>query len=385
MTDDAHLQVLAERFGTPTYVYDLDAVAERVAALRAALPEAELRYAVKANPNGALLRRLASLGVGAEVITLGELERAHRAGFDGPRLLVGGPGQTPELVARGSQLGAGLVSLDSEAAARAWQAGAAGGAGFLVRLNPGFDPGTHAHLATGAQGAKFGLPPARAHALAERLQADGALAGFHVHAGSMLADAAVHAEVLRRLAPLLDAFPEARTLNLGGGFAAPDFPLEALADVVRPVLRARGLHLVLEPGRWLVAEAGVLLTRVLARKPDPPGHWIADAGMADLLRPALYEAVHPIRALGRTGAPASPEDGDVDGPLCENADRLGRARRLQAAPGDLLAVERAGAYGFAMASNYASSLRPAEVVLEGGSARLARRRERPEDLWRDET
>lgn len=385
MTDAALLHGLAERYGTPLYVYDLDAVAARVAALREALPEAGLRYAVKANPNGALLRRLADLGVGAEVITLGELERAHRAGIDPAQLLVGGPGQGAELRTRAVELGAGLVSLDGAGQYEAWRHAAPAGTRFLVRLNPGFDPRTHQHLATGAAEAKFGVPHAQARELAARVHADGRLAGFHVHAGSMIDDPAVHEEVLRRLAPLLDTFPEARTLDLGGGFAVPGFPLAAFAEVVRPVVRARGLHLLLEPGRWLVAEAGVLLTRVLWWKDEPPGHWIADAGMADLLRPALYEAEHPIRVVrGPEKAPAPARLGEVQGPLCENADRLGRARRLTAAPGDLLAIDRAGAYGFGMASNYASSLRPAEVVLEAGLARLARRRERPEDLWHEE-
>jgi diaminopimelate decarboxylase len=380
MLADPVLAELARRHGTPLYVIDLDVVAERVRRLRATLPEARLRYAVKANPAGALLTRLAREAVGVEAITVGELARALRAGIPPADVLVGGPGQGPGLVARAARAGVGHVSLDSEGQWEAWRRTAPAETGFLVRVNPGFDPRTHEHLATGAAASKFGLPVRAAEALAARLDADGRLAGFHVHAGSMIADPSVHRDALGRIAPLFERFANARTIDLGGGFAVPDFDLDAFAREVRPWIAELGLEPILEPGRWLVAEAGVLLTRVLWRKDDPPGHWICDAGMAQLLRPALYGAEHPIRAVGPSQAPL--RSGDVEGPLCENADRLGRDRRLAAGPGDLLAVERAGAYGMAMASNYASDLRPAVVALEGGRPRLVRRRETPEDLWR---
>jgi diaminopimelate decarboxylase len=380
MIPDATLAELAAVHGTPLYVYDLDAVARRVRALRAAVPEAALRYAVKANPSGALLARLAALGVGAEAITVGEVARALRAGVSAGDVLVGGPGQGPDLRALARRVAVGHVSLDGAGQWRAWRDAPPAGTRFLVRVNPGFDPRTHEHLATGAAGSKFGLPLPEAEALAARLDGEGRLAGFHVHAGSMIRDPEVHREILRRVAPLYRRFPAARTFDLGGGFAVPDFDLDALAATVRPWIHERGLELVLEPGRWLVAEAGVLLTRVLWRKDDAPGHWICDAGMAQLLRPALYGAEHPIRVVA--GGDTEIASGDVDGPLCENADRLGRDRRLAAGEGDLLAIGQAGAYGMAMASNYASDLRPAEVVLEDGRARLTRLRESPEDLWR---
>ena len=148
-------------------------------------------------------------------------------------------------------------------------------------------------------------------------------------------------------------------------------------------MRTRGLRLILEPGRWPTAHAGRLLTRVLARKDGATVHWICDAGMADLARPALYGAEYPIRVVPRPDRPELPPvRGEVQGPLCENADRLGRDRTLTARAGDLLEVGAVGAYGTSMASNYASSLRPAEVTIEDGTARLSRRRETVEDLWR---
>ncbi|MEX2500840.1 MAG: diaminopimelate decarboxylase [Trueperaceae bacterium] len=385
---DADLHALAERYGTPLYLYDLDALADRVGLLREALPEAEVRYAVKANPAGAVLKRLAELGVGAEAITEGELARAVRAGIPGERIVLGGPGQGPATRRRAREVGTTQVSLDSLGQWRAWRDEGAARARFLVRVHPRFDPDTHPHLATGATGSKFGLSLDAARAVAREVDAAGLLDGFHVHAGSMIRDPGVHDRIVRMLDPLFRAFPRARALNLGGGFAVPGFDPASLAEVVQPFVAKRDLRLLLEPGRWLVAEAGQLLTRVLWRKEEEPGHWICDAGMAQLLRPALYDAHHPIRVVQRGGAhlpdavpPAPRAHGEVQGPLCENADRLGRDRDLVAGPGDLLSVGLAGAYGMSMASNYASELRPAEVALDRDEARLIRRRESVEDLW----
>jgi diaminopimelate decarboxylase len=383
VTDDL-LTRLAERHGTPLYVYDLDRVATRVATLRAALPGARLRYAVKANANGALLRHLATAGVGAEVITVGELARALRAGIPAGEVVVSGPGQDPDLRRLAREADVGLVSLDGPGQWHAWRDDLPPTTRFLVRVRPGFDPGTLPQLATGARDSKFGLPPGEALELARDVAAAGRLAGLHVHAGSMIADVDVHAAALASLDALLEALPtRAWTVDAGGGFAVPGFDLARYARRIGDWAALRGVDLIVEPGRWLTAEAGVLLTRVLWRKEDAPVHWICDAGMAQLLRPALYDAEHPVRVVRTAPAPAGePVRGDVDGPLCENADRLARDRLLDAGPGDLLAVEQAGAYGMAMASNYASDLRPAEVVVEDGVDRLVRLRETPEDLWR---
>jgi diaminopimelate decarboxylase len=381
---DELLTRLAERHGTPLYVYDLDLVAARVATLRAALPGARLRYAVKANAAGALLRRLADLGVGAEAITVGELARALRAGIPAGDTLVSGPGQDADLRRLARDADVGLVSLDGPGQWRAWRDDLPPTTRFLVRVRPGFDPGTLPQLATGAAGSKFGLPPGPALELAREVAAAGRLAGLHVHAGSMIADVDVHVAALASLEPLLEALPAgAWTVDAGGGWAVPGFDLADYAARIGGWADERGVDLVLEPGRWLTADAGVLLTRVLWRKEGDPVHWICDAGMAQLLRPALYGAEHPVRVLRPAGeAGGLPARGDVDGPLCENADRLARDRELDARAGDLLAVGQAGAYGMAMASQYASDLRPAEVVVEGGEDRLVRLRESPEDLWR---
>ncbi len=373
---------LAQTYGTPTYVYDLDRVSAQVDALRGALPGADLHYAVKANPCGAVLRHLAKQGLGAEVITLGELERALRAGFPPERILLGGPKQDAALRSRAVQAGVKLVSLDSVSQWRGWEQAFQGqevNVRFLVRLNPALDPCTHEHLATGAAESKFGMTLGEAQEVAEAL--GDKLSGFHVHAGSQIAEMSVYDEIFSTLRPLYERFRGADTLDLGGGFVVPNFPLTRFAEKVSS-LEDLDVKLILEPGRYLVAQSGVLLTQVLHVKEGARRHIIADAGMADLLRPALYGAAHPIRVLTSDGDVGMNEV-DVDGPLCENADRLGRGVRLpEVKSGDLLAVREAGAYGFTMASNYASSLRPAEVVVQSGEARLARRREEVEDLWR---
>ena len=384
MFSDDLLTTLAGRFDTPLYVLDVAEVRRRVADMQTAFPGASLRFAVKANPDVAVLRHLNATGVGAEVISEGELARAVRAGMPGDAILLGGPGQAPGVRRLAREVNVGRVSLDGVEQWRAWQEDLPDATRFFVRVNPGLDPATHPHLATGAAYAKFGVAPSVAVELARDVAREGRFAGFHVHVGSMIPDATVHSDVLSLLDTLFDAVPEGREVNLGGGFAVPSFDLNDLAARVTPWAETRGLDVMLEPGRWLVADAGVLLTRVLWRKDAPEGvpgartHWICDAGMAQLVRPALYGAVHPIRMVGE-GSGTSVE-GDVEGPLCENADRLARNVTLAAAAGDLLAVEQAGAYGAGMASNYASDLLPAEVLVDGDSVTLTRRRQTREDL-----
>jgi diaminopimelate decarboxylase len=377
--NDQLLNDIAANVGTPVYVYDLTRLSAQRQRLAAALPKAQLYYAVKANSCGALLRQLAAEGVGAEAITEGELARALAAGIPAARIVLGGPGQHAPLIAQAAAAEVGLVSLDSLSQWRLWQKQPYGGR-FLLRVNPALDPKTHPHLATGAAESKFGMTVAEARALAGELSARSKLAGFHVHAGSQLTDVAVYDAIFSVLAPLYEQF-SAPLLDIGGGFGVPGFDLAGFSDKVRRFAGRFGLTVILEPGRFLVAEAGVLLTRVLHVKDGARKHVIADAGMAELLRPALYGARHPLRVIGK--ASAAEQLADIDGPLCENADRLAEQLTLpELAPGDLLAIEQAGAYGFAMSSNYASSLRPAEVVVTAAGYRLARRRETTADLVR---
>ncbi len=376
---------MAQDHGTPTYVYDLDTVTARFRQAEASFPGTHVHYAVKANALGPLLAHLAALGARAEALTTGELARALRAGFAPSEVVLGGPGHGPELAARAGSVGVGLVSLDSVGAWRVWREARAPDTRFLVRLNPGFDPRTHEHLATGAADSKFGMPEDEAMTVAREVAGTGRLAGFHVHAGSMISHPEVARLVTAALEPLYASMPGLDLVDFGGGFAVPGADLSAFAAPLLDFAERHGVTPIIEPGRFLVAESGVLLTRVLhVKEGGPVRHVITDAGMADLVRPALYGAKHPIRVVGEDAARRGPLIGtDLDGPLCENADRLARDVDLTGVEaGSLLAVEVAGAYGHAMSSNYGSSLRPAQVVASGGWYALAARREEPADLWR---
>lgn len=378
--EDSILKRIVEDFATPSYVYDLDKISAQVAALQRALPEARLFYAVKANPCGAVLKHLAALGLGAEVISLGELERAVYAGIRPEAIVLSGPRQDAPLIERALELGVRLISLDSVSQWQLWQAYEIKELEFVIRVNPALDPRTHEHLATGAAESKFGMTFAEARHLAQEVVERATLAGFHVHAGSQITATEVYDEIFEVLQPLYEAFPDCQWLDIGGGYGVPGFQLEAFKMRTLAFAETFKLKLMLEPGRFLVAEAGVLLSKVLHTKAGALQHIIADAGMADLLRPALYDAKHPMRVLAKQGTSLLV---DVDGPLCENADRLGRHLNLPAVEqGDILVIEQAGAYGFAMSSNYASSYRPAEVVIQEGAYRLVRRRETVADLLR---
>ena len=379
MIADSILNTIAQTYGTPTYVYDLDKVSQQISTLRTALPEATALYAVKANSCGAVLRHMSTLDMGAEVISLGELERSTKANISPENILLSGPRQDAALIERALELGVQRVSLDSVSQWEMWQSYDTQGVHFYPRVNPALDPRTHEHLATGAAESKFGMTVAESEEVARALSKRHQLAGFHIHAGSQISEGSVYDEIFAVLAPLYETFPAAKNLDIGGGFAVPDFDLASFAAKTLSFAERFDLHLTIEPGRYLVAEAGILVTKVLHTKSGALNHVIADAGMADLLRPALYSSAHPIQILGKTGTSYT---ADVDGPLCENADRLGRGVALpKVEKGDLLIVEQAGAYGFAMSSNYASSLRPAEVVVKKGEVRLARKRETVEDLW----
>jgi diaminopimelate decarboxylase len=382
--------------GTPAYVYDLDAVAgayRRVAAAFEPLGGRVL-YAVKANANLALLAALAGLGAGFDVVSGGELVRVLRAGGDPRTVVFAGVGKTEQelALAVGHGVTVHVESADELDALQAVAARLEQPASFAVRVNPDVEVDTHANIQTGHDEAKFGVPVAVAHELLGRA-ARGELPGLvpvgvHVHVGSQLPDpdgvaagARVGLEVLEagRAAGL-----ELDWLDVGGGLpvdyaggsaAGP----ELFAAALKPLLAGRDVRLGVEPGRALVARAGALVTQVLYRKHRSAGRMlVVDTGMHHLLRPALYQAVHrvrPLRAAPLAGAT------EVVGPICESTDVLATEADLpDLAPGELVAFLDAGAYGMTMASNYNGQPRPAEIVVEGGKARVARRRETWEEL-----
>lgn len=351
----------AGRFGTPLYAYDWASVRARHARLSAAFPGARLLYAVKANPNLGLIRRMRErLGVGFEVVSGGELERALRAGAAGSALVLNGPGKLDGDYSRAAEVGATLVVDSPGEVARAGRL--ARGARALVRVNPGLKVSTHDHLATGDATSKFGVRLDEATATVRALEAAGLeVAGLHVHIGSHLHDPRDYEAALAAVASLAREVGPRPVLDMGGGFGL-DLDPAPLARLAADAAAAFGAELWIEPGRWLVAEAGALVTRVLEAKRTGRAYLVCDAGMTELLRPMLYGARHPVVALGAGGPP---ETWDVAGPACESGDVLARDVSLPSPrPGALLAVLEAGAYGASMASSYLTRPRPAEALLE---------------------
>jgi diaminopimelate decarboxylase len=362
----------AERFGTPLYVTDLDRAAARTHAWRDALPGALVAYAVKANPDPALLRRLATEGFGFEVVGPIELALALRAGADPRQIVVNGVGQTDADLAAALASGA-LVNAESLGALDALLRSTEGRIG--IRVNPGIAPNTHPHLATGAADSKFGI------ALDELATARRALGGSRrslesvgAHIGSDVDDVDAFARLAELLAGLADEL-EVERVDIGGGFTGSP---AALAAAVRPHLPDPA-RLIVEPGRSVVAEAGWLLTRIV--RLQARGHLVADAGMTELIRPALYGAHHPVSVLRRGGSSAD-RSWTLSGPICEAGDILGRDLSIgpDVGEGSLLAIGEVGAYGLAMAFGYNGRLLPAQVVIESDQVRLSRRRQTFEDV-----
>ena len=364
----------AERWGTPLYVTDLDVAAERARAWVEVLPTRSLvAYAVKANPDPALLRRLADEAIGAEVVGPVELALATRAGVPPERIVVNGVGQVDGDLVDALRTGA-LVNAESLGALDGLLRSGVRGGRIGLRINPGVDAATHPHLATGAASSKFGIALDELPAAMDRVRAAGvALESIGAHIGSAIDDA----EAFGRLARMLRSLAEDHgvgTIDLGGGF---DGEPTAWADAVRPALGSQ--RVIVEPGRSIVGAAGWLLTRVV--RVQARGHLVADAGMTELIRPLLYGARHPVTLLAPGGDIPS-RHWTLAGPVCEAGDLLASDLDLgrEAGEGALLGIGDAGAYGLAMASGYNGRLRPAQAVIEGGSLRPSRRRETLEDV-----
>jgi diaminopimelate decarboxylase len=387
--------------GTPAYVYDLDAVAATWGRVAAAFQPlgAEALYAVKANSNLAVLSRLARTGAGFDVVSGGELLRVLRAGGDPARTVFAGVGKTDQELALAVEHGV-LVHAESADELEALQAVAArlGRRGrFAVRINPDVEVDTHAYIRTGHDEAKFGVAIEVADELLSRAAKgdfpDLDPAGVHVHVGSQLPDpdgmaagAKIGLEVIEggRAAGLpLD------WLDVGGGLPVdyrgePPLGPEVFAEALAPLVAGRGIRLGIEPGRYPVARAGALVTRVLYRKHRSAGRMlVVDTGMHHLMRPALYQAVHRVVPV-RAAAPVWPTE--VVGPICESTDVLTAAADLpDLGPGELVAILDAGAYGMTMASNYNTHPRPPEIVVSGGIAAVSRPRETWDGLLASET
>jgi len=383
--------------GTPVYLYSAARVREAFTTLDRAFAAAPhtIHYALKANSTLALLRVLRALGAHADANSGGEIDVALRAGFEPGAIVFTGVGKTREELTKAA--GLGLKAVNVESAGEAVRLGEIARAlgrrvRVAVRVNPDIDAHTHTHIATGRRGNKFGVPLEHVPGLFRDLRARDGLdpVGLHVHLGSQLLDVAPLAAAARVLANLArevrDAGIRIEHLDLGGGLGvayddgvAPS--PAAYAEAVLPAIREAGAHLVLEPGRALVAPAGVLVGRVADLKayPGSPRFVILDTGMTELIRPMLYGAFHRIGAVvPRPGeAPVS----EIVGPLCETSDTLGRERAVGPVEvGDAIAVFDAGAYGMVMASNYNRRPMAAEVLIDAGGWRVVRRRQTIDDL-----
>lgn len=395
--EDQPLAALAQRFGTPLYVYSSAAIVERVASLRQAFgPDAVVCYAVKANPNLQLLRLLHAHGTSFDLVSGGELQRLQAAGVPTDGAVFAGVAKQPWEIEAAVAAGIRFFNLESPhelplLAAAGRRLGRP--VPVALRLNPDVDAGTHAYISTGKKDNKFGVDLDRAVELVAAIAREPALrlCGYHVHLGSQLRSVEPYTTALQRVLEFAAGAPERHAnveyYDLGGGFGISygvGAPLDvgAVAAALLPTLAARGWRPVLEPGRYLVGDAGLLLTRVLGHKSQGATRFVlVDAAMNDLLRPALYGAEHAIAAV--LPRPGEPVVADLVGPVCETGDFLARKRALPPVQeGDLLAVLAAGAYGAAMASNYNSRPRPAEVLVDGDQVRLVRRRETLADLYR---
>jgi diaminopimelate decarboxylase len=399
--EDVPLAEIARRHGTPLYVYSRATLTRHFHAFDKALAGHEhlVCYAVKANSSLAVLQVLAKLGSGFDIVSGGELARVLKAGGDPRKVVFSGVGKTVAEMKQALLAGIGCFNVESEAELARLNEVAVGmkkRAAIALRVNPDVDPKTHPYISTGLKANKFGVDIADAERLylAARALPGIEIAGVACHIGSQLQDLAPFLAALERVLQLVDRLLAQGIalshLDLGGGLGvrydqeSPPSPAD-LASAVRERLAGRKLKLLLEPGRAIAGNAGVLVTRVEYLKNGAEKNFaVVDAAMNDLLRPALYQGWHAVVPLRENGA-AERGTYDVVGPVCESGDWLARGRELAIAPGDLLAIRTAGAYGFTMSSNYNTRPRAAEVMVDGKVAHVVRAREQVEDLMRGET
>jgi diaminopimelate decarboxylase len=399
--EDVPVRAIAQRVGTPFYCYSGTTVRNHFRAFDQAFDGVPhlVCFAVKANPAMAILRLLGREGAGADIVSGGELFRALRAGIEPGRIVYAGVGKRRDEIEYALKMGILMFNVESGEELEAINR-AAGEmrtrARIALRVNPDIDPRTHPYISTGLKKNKFGIALEQAldqYQIARRL-ANVDVVGIHQHIGSQITEVQPFVDALRKttsfVRELRGAGIEIRYINIGGGLGitykdeTPPLPQD-LADSVRPLLAECGCTIVMEPGRAIVGNAGILVTSVLYHKEGGNKRFmVVDAGMNDLLRPSLYEAYHDIRTVAER--PAAPEATvDVVGPICESGDFLAKDRQLPLLPqGDLLAVLGAGAYGFSMASNYNSRPRVAEVLVQGKEFFIVRERETYNDLVKNE-
>lgn len=395
------VRTVAQRVGTPFYLYSSNTLASHFRAFDnafAGVPHL-ICFALKSNSNSAVLRLLGREGAGADIVSGGELFRALRAGIDPKKIVYAGVGKRREELEYALKVGILMFNVESgeellalDRAAKEMRAIAR----IALRVNPNIDAVTHAYITTGLKENKFGIPIEQALEFYQTAKglANVEIVGVHQHIGSQITEIQPFVDALEKLVgfvrELKSAGIDIQYVNIGGGLGitykdeTPPLPKD-VAQAIRPLLKDCGCTIVMEPGRAIVGNAGILVTSALYRKDSGEKRFlIVDAGMNDLIRPSLYEAYHDIRPVVEPAAAAEAVY-DVVGPVCESGDFLARDRKMaEVQQGELLAVMSAGAYGFSMSSNYNSRPRAAEVLVKGSEYYVVRERETYNDLIKGE-
>ncbi len=399
--EDVDLTANIDKWETPCYVYSRATIERHWMAFDKALGEQPhlVCYAVKANSNLAVLNVLAKLGSGFDIVSAGELERVLRAGGSADKIVFSGVGKTAEEMSRALDVGIRCFNVESQAELYLLEqvANEKGmQAPVSLRVNPDVDAKTHPYISTGLKDNKFGITIGDAPEVYQYIMDSTHLSvqGVDCHIGSQLTEVAPFVDALDRVLALVDLLAEKNIklhhLDLGGGLGIryqdenPPLPEEQMAAILQR-LNGREFEILIEPGRAIVGNAGILLTRVLYLKHNEDKNFaVVDAAMNDLMRPALYQAWQAIEPVVQKSK-AQTKTYDVVGPICETGDFLGKTRELAIEQGDLLAVRSAGAYGFTMSSNYNSRPRVAEIMVDGGKYQIIRQRETIEQLFANES
>lgn len=404
--EEVPVTALAEKYGTPVWIYSKRTLLHHLSQIQQAFAAVQpvICYSVKSNSNLGILQVMQEAGSSFDVVSGGELHRVKKAGADTTKVVFAGVGKTDEEIRYALESRVLMFNVESEAELDAIAA-VAGSMGIVapvaLRLNPDVDGKTHAKTTTGKKGNKFGMDIERASQLAAKVLADKRLAlhGIHMHIGSPILTAEPYAEAVKKAVDVVTEYRrqghDINWVNLGGGFGIHYRKQEALpaseyAKVIVPAIQAAGCRLALEPGRFIVGNSGILVSRVIYTKREGGKLFvIQDAAMNDLVRPAMYDAFHRIWPVTPSIDPPADYEGeiagcelaDVVGPICESGDYLAKGRALPPVQrGDLMCTFSAGAYGMAMSSNYNSRPRAAEVLVDGTTHRLIRRRETYDDL-----
>ncbi|XKM12914.1 diaminopimelate decarboxylase [Orbaceae bacterium ac157xtp] len=399
---DVAISQLVELYGTPLYVYSEDEIAERFIEFKNALANTPhlICYAMKANSNLAIIKMLAELGAGFDIVSQGELERVLKAGGDMSKVVFSGVAKTDSEIARALDVGIKCFNVESEAELENIQSIAERMgkiANISLRINPDVDAKTHPYISTGLSGNKFGISYQIARQVYQKAHKmpNIKIVGIDAHIGSQLTELAPFLDSADRLLLLVEALKEdgitIEHIDFGGGLGVcyndetPPTATELVTELKKKLANYPYLEIIFEPGRSLVANAGLLVTKVEYIKHHEGNHFaIVDAGMNALIRPALYESWMKILPVIKPKQNAQFYDYDVVGPVCESSCFLGKKRHLAVTRGDLLVVCGAGAYGFSMSSNYNSQPRAAEVMVTKSTHRLIRKRESFDMLWQDE-